>query len=31
MHPTAAGVDIIVARILPSVEQLIAKARETQK
>ena len=26
MHPTAAGVDVIVARILPSVEQLLARA-----
>jgi acyl-CoA thioesterase-1 len=27
LHPTAAGVDIIVARILPQVEILIARAR----
>ena len=27
LHPTAAGVDVIVARILPQVEQLIAVAR----
>lgn len=27
MHPNAAGVDIIVARILPQVEKLIARAR----
>jgi acyl-CoA thioesterase-1 len=27
LHPTAAGVDIIVARILPKVEELIAKVR----
>jgi acyl-CoA thioesterase I len=27
MHPNAAGVDVIVARILPEVEQLIAKVR----
>ncbi len=27
LHPTAAGVDVIVARILPRVEQLIAIAR----
>ncbi|MGH6741587.1 MAG: arylesterase [Bradyrhizobium sp.] len=27
LHPTAAGVDVIVARILPQVEALIAKAR----
>jgi acyl-CoA thioesterase-1 len=31
MHPTAAGVDIIVAHILPSVEQLIGKARDAKK
>ena len=31
MHPTAAGVDIIVQRILPSVEQLATKARTAQK
>jgi len=27
LHPTAAGVDVIVARILPKVEELIAKVR----
>jgi acyl-CoA thioesterase-1 len=27
LHPTAAGVDVIVARILPKVEQLIARVR----
>ena len=27
LHPTAAGVDVIVARILPKVEELIAVAR----
>jgi acyl-CoA thioesterase-1 len=27
LHPTAAGVDVIVARILPKAEELIAKAR----
>ena len=27
LHPTAAGVDVIVARILPQVEELIAQAR----
>jgi acyl-CoA thioesterase-1 len=27
MHPTAAGVDVIVARILPKVEELISRAR----
>ena len=26
MHPNAAGVDVIVARMLPSVEQLLGKA-----
>jgi len=31
MHPNAAGVDVIVRRILPSVEQLVAKARAAQK
>jgi acyl-CoA thioesterase I len=28
IHPTAAGVDIIVANILPKVEELIARARK---
>jgi acyl-CoA thioesterase I len=27
IHPTAKGIDLIVARILPSVEQLIARVR----
>jgi acyl-CoA thioesterase-1 len=27
LHPTAAGVDVIVAKILPKVEELIAKAK----
>jgi acyl-CoA thioesterase-1 len=27
LHPTSAGVDVIVARILPKVEELVAKAR----
>ena len=31
MHPTAAGVDVIIARILPSVVELVAKARDAQK
>jgi len=31
MHPNAAGVDVIVARILPSVEQLVAQTREARK
>ena len=30
LHPTAAGVDAIVARILPQVEELIARARDRQ-
>ena len=29
LHPNAAGVDVIVARILPQVEQLIARARSS--
>ena len=28
LHPTKAGVDAIVARILPKVEDLVARARE---
>ena len=28
IHPTAEGVDVIVARILPKVEELVAKVRE---
>ncbi len=31
MHPNAAGVDIIVARIMPKVEELIAKAGAAKK
>jgi acyl-CoA thioesterase-1 len=27
MHPNAAGVDVIVERILPKVKELIARAR----
>jgi acyl-CoA thioesterase-1 len=27
LHPNPAGVDVIVARILPAVEQLIARVR----
>ena len=27
LHPNAAGVDVIVARILPKVEELIARVR----
>ena len=27
LHPTAAGVDVIVARLLPKAEELIARAR----
>jgi len=30
LHPNAAGVDVIVTRILPSVEELIARARATR-
>jgi acyl-CoA thioesterase-1 len=30
MHPTAAGVAVIVARIMPQVEELIARVRETR-
>jgi acyl-CoA thioesterase I len=30
IHPTAAGVDIIVARILPQVEELIARVKSTR-
>jgi acyl-CoA thioesterase I len=30
LHPTAAGVDVIVARILPKAEELVARARERQ-
>jgi acyl-CoA thioesterase-1 len=30
LHPTAAGVDIIVQRILPKVEELIARARSAR-
>jgi acyl-CoA thioesterase-1 len=31
MHPTAAGVDVIVKRILPQVETLIARARAAHR
>jgi hypothetical protein len=27
MHPSAAGVDVIVQRILPKVEELLARAK----
>jgi acyl-CoA thioesterase-1 len=27
LHPTAAGIDVIVARILPKAEELVARAR----
>ena len=30
LHPTAAGVAVIVDRILPQVEQLIARAKASQ-
>jgi acyl-CoA thioesterase I len=29
LHPTAAGVDVIVARMLPKVEELVARVRAT--
>ena len=31
LHPNAAGVDVIVARILPQVEELIARARAARR
>jgi acyl-CoA thioesterase-1 len=31
LHPTVAGIDVIVARILPAVEQLIARVRAKRK
>jgi acyl-CoA thioesterase-1 len=31
LHPTAAGVDVIVARILPKVEELIARVNANKK
>lgn len=31
MHPNAKGVDVIVARILPKVEELVAQAREKSR
>jgi len=31
LHPTAAGVDIIVAKILPQVEELVARVKATEK
>jgi acyl-CoA thioesterase-1 len=31
IHPTADGVDVIVARILPKVEELVARAREKSR
>jgi acyl-CoA thioesterase I len=31
LHPTAAGVGVIVDRILPQVEQLIARAKESRR
>jgi acyl-CoA thioesterase-1 len=30
IHPTAAGIDIIVARILPKVEELVVRARKAR-
>jgi acyl-CoA thioesterase I len=31
LHPTAAGIDVIVARILPKVEELVMRAREARQ
>jgi acyl-CoA thioesterase-1 len=31
LHPTAAGVDVIVARILPMVEELVKRAQEKRQ
>jgi acyl-CoA thioesterase-1 len=31
LHPTAAGVDVIVARILPMVEELLKRAQEKRQ
>jgi acyl-CoA thioesterase-1 len=31
LHPTAAGVDVIVARLLPQAEELVARARAGRK
>ena len=31
LHPTVAGIDVIVARILPALEQLIARVRANRK
>jgi acyl-CoA thioesterase-1 len=31
LHPTSAGVDVIVTRILPKAEELIARARDKQR
>jgi acyl-CoA thioesterase I len=31
LHPTAAGVDIIVAKILPQVEELVARAKAADR
>jgi len=31
MHPNAAGVDVIVARMLPRVEELVARARSARQ
>jgi len=31
LHPNAAGVDVVVARIMPQVEELIAKARTARR
>jgi acyl-CoA thioesterase-1 len=31
IHPTAAGIDVIVERILPTVEELIARVRQKRR
>jgi len=31
LHPTAAGLDVIVARVLPKVEELVRRAREKRQ
>jgi acyl-CoA thioesterase I len=31
LHPTAAGIDVIVARILPKIEELVMRAREARQ
>ena len=31
VHPTTAGIEVIVARILPKVEELVRRAREKRQ